>query len=70
MNVTLIGYHDKVAVGFVGCRDAIPHLQRLAVYTGEALQELENAIPAAPMKRKPTPAPRKRPTRKRRESRS
>jgi len=28
-------------IGFVGDRDSLPHLQRLAVYTGEALQELE-----------------------------
>jgi diacylglycerol O-acyltransferase / wax synthase len=43
INVTLIGYADKVAIGFIGCRDAIPHLQRLAVYTGDALTELEKA---------------------------
>ena len=33
-------------VGFVGDRDAVPHLQRLAVYCGEALAELEEAIAA------------------------
>lgn len=44
INVTLIGYGDKIAVGFIGCRDAIPHLQRLAVYTREALAELEEAV--------------------------
>jgi diacylglycerol O-acyltransferase / wax synthase len=43
LNVTLVGYGDKVTLGFVGCRDTIPHLQRLAVYTGEALDELERA---------------------------
>lgn len=68
INVTLIGYVDKVAIGFVGCRDAIPHLQRLAVYTGEALLELETAVSAATTKSKPTPAPRKRAARRRRES--
>lgn len=31
-------------IGFTGDRDALPHLQRLAVYTGEALDELEQAI--------------------------
>ncbi len=40
LNVTLIGYTDQVTLGFVGCRDTIPHLQRLAVYTREALEEL------------------------------
>jgi diacylglycerol O-acyltransferase len=44
LNVTLVGYGDKVTLGFVGCRDTIPHLQRLAVYTNDALDELEAAI--------------------------
>jgi diacylglycerol O-acyltransferase len=43
LNVTLVGYGDKVTLGFVGCRDTIPHLQRLAVYTSDALDELEAA---------------------------
>jgi len=42
--ITLVGYCDRVSLGFVGCRDRIPHLQRLAVYTGEALAELETAL--------------------------
>lgn len=44
LNVTLVGYVDRIAVGFLGCRDAIPHLQKLAVYTKEALIELEQAF--------------------------
>jgi diacylglycerol O-acyltransferase / wax synthase len=44
INLTIVGYATKVAVGYVGCRNAIPHLQRLAVYTGEALTELEEAV--------------------------
>lgn len=40
LNVTLVGYTDKVALGFVGCRDTMPHLQRLARHTGDALDEL------------------------------
>lgn len=43
LNITLVGYHDHVAVGFTGCRDAVPHLQRLAVYVGEELPVLEVA---------------------------
>lgn len=41
LNITLESYADTMNFGFVGCRDAIPHLQRLAVYTGDALDELE-----------------------------
>jgi WS/DGAT/MGAT family acyltransferase len=43
LNITLHSYADNLDFGFVGCRDALPHLQRLAVYTGEALDELEAA---------------------------
>jgi diacylglycerol O-acyltransferase / wax synthase len=58
LNITLVGYRDRVAVGFLGCREAIPHLQRLAVYSSDALTELEQAVreegaaTAAPKKRK------------------
>ena len=47
LNVTLIGYTDKIALGFLGCRDTVPHLQRLAQYTSEAFEELEAAVAAA-----------------------
>jgi WS/DGAT/MGAT family acyltransferase len=44
LNITCSSYAGKVCFGFTGCRDAVPHLQRLAVYCGEALSELENAV--------------------------
>ena len=44
LNVTIVGYADCIAVGFTGCRDAIPSLQKLAVYMGDALEELETAV--------------------------
>lgn len=47
LNVTFIGYRDKLDFGFIGDRDVVPHLQRLAVYTGEALTELGSAVDAA-----------------------
>ncbi|HUP92401.1 MAG TPA: wax ester/triacylglycerol synthase family O-acyltransferase [Solimonas sp.] len=54
LNITLVGYMDRVAVGFLGCREVIPHLQRLAVYTTEALTELEREIlPEQPKAAKP-----------------
>lgn len=46
LNITLNSYAGTMNFGFIGCRDALPHLQRLAVYAGEALDELESAIPA------------------------
>ena len=41
LNVTVQSYAGTLNFGFIGCRDTLPHLQRLAVYTGEALDELE-----------------------------
>ena len=66
LNVTLVGYHDRIALGFLGCRDAIPSLQRLAVYSRDALTELEQAFglgaAAAPTATKPaSPAAPTRP---------
>jgi diacylglycerol O-acyltransferase len=43
LNVTVSGYAGDLDFGFTGCRDTVPHLQRLAVYTGEAADELEAA---------------------------
>jgi diacylglycerol O-acyltransferase / wax synthase len=43
LNITLNSYAGQLHFGFTGCRDALPHLQRLAVYAGEALEELELA---------------------------
>ena len=44
LNVTCNSYAGMVCFGFTGCRDTVPHLQRLAVHCGEALGELEHAV--------------------------
>jgi diacylglycerol O-acyltransferase len=44
LNITAQSYAGTINLGFVGDRDALPHLQRLAVQTGEALEELERAV--------------------------
>ena len=41
LNITVNSYVDALNFGFVGCRDTVPHLQRLAVHAGEALDELD-----------------------------
>ena len=43
LNITVVSYVDTLNFGFIGCRDTLPHLQRLAVYSREALEELEAA---------------------------
>jgi WS/DGAT/MGAT family acyltransferase len=44
LNITCNSYAGMLCFGFTGCRDTVPHLQRLAVYTGEALTDLEHAV--------------------------
>jgi diacylglycerol O-acyltransferase / wax synthase len=44
LNITCNSYAGMVCFGFTGCRDTVPHLQRLAVYCGEALTDLEHAV--------------------------
>lgn len=44
LNITCYSYADTMNFGFIGCRDTLPHLQRLAVYSGEALRELEEML--------------------------
>ncbi len=44
LNITCTSYAGQVCFGFTGCRDTVPHLQRLAVYCGEALSELEHTV--------------------------
>jgi hypothetical protein len=43
LNITCQSYADAIAFAFVGCRDTLPHLQNLAVYTAEAFDALESA---------------------------
>jgi len=44
LNITANGYAGTINLGFIGCRDTVPHLQRLAIYSGEALEELEASV--------------------------
>jgi WS/DGAT/MGAT family acyltransferase len=52
LNITCQSYADVIAFAFVGCRDTLPHLQNVAVYTAEALAELEASMAAPPPERK------------------
>ncbi len=44
LNISVVSYAGQFNLGFTGCRDSLPSMQRLAVYTGEALEELEAAL--------------------------
>ena len=44
LNITCSSYAGWMCFGFTGCRDTVPHLQRIAVYCGDAMGELEDAL--------------------------
>ena len=66
LNITCQSYAGTMAFGFTGCHSTLPHMQRIAVYTGEALEELEQLIlkPAKKSAPRKAAAPRARKTRK------
>jgi diacylglycerol O-acyltransferase len=45
LNITVVTYDHALNFGFTGDRDALPHMQRLAVYSRDALTELEALMP-------------------------
>lgn len=44
INITCLSYAGTLNFGYTGCRDTLPHMQRIAVYTGEALEELSQLL--------------------------
>jgi len=54
LNITCLSYAGSLNFGFTGCRDTLPSMQNLAVYTGEALEELRALV--LPPKRNPARA--------------
>ena len=46
LNITCVSYDGQLNIGVIGSRDALPHLQHIAVYLGEALDELRTAAEA------------------------
>ena len=44
LNITAVSYDGEFNIGFTGCRDSIPSLQRIAVHAGEELDALEAAL--------------------------
>ena len=67
LNITVLSYAGGLHFGFTACHDRVPSVQRLAVYTGEALDELERVFvkggrhrPGAAAKRKPAAATKRK----------
>jgi WS/DGAT/MGAT family acyltransferase len=44
VSITALSANDRFNIGIVGCRNALPHIQRLAVFHADALDELERAL--------------------------
>jgi hypothetical protein len=44
LSIDCVGYAGTLNIGFTGARDTLPHLQRLAVYLGRALEDLEELV--------------------------
>jgi diacylglycerol O-acyltransferase len=47
LSIDCVNYAGTLNIGFTGARDTLPHLQRLAVYLGQALNELEQVVQSA-----------------------
>jgi WS/DGAT/MGAT family acyltransferase len=52
LNITCQSYAGMMDFGFTGCHANLPHMQRIAVYTGEAFDELERLIVKPSRKRR------------------
>jgi len=46
LNITCLSYNGSLNFGYIACRETLPSMQKLAVLSGEALEELENAVKA------------------------
>jgi WS/DGAT/MGAT family acyltransferase len=66
LNITVMSYAGGLYFGFTACPDKVPRVQRLAVYTGEALDELE-AVFLGKKQRRAAPTPAKKAARNPRE---
>ncbi len=44
LNITCVSYAGTLNFGFTGARDSLPHLQRLALYMEQALDEIEQLL--------------------------
>ncbi|MEH6567579.1 MAG: wax ester/triacylglycerol synthase family O-acyltransferase [Halioglobus sp.] len=47
LSVDCVSYAGTINIGFTGARDTLPHLQRMAVYVGKALTDLEELLQLA-----------------------
>lgn len=46
LSINCVNYAGTFNIGFTGARDTLPHLQRMAVYFGRAVEDLEELVAA------------------------
>jgi diacylglycerol O-acyltransferase len=68
LNITCQSYAGTMDFGFTGCHSSVPSLQKLAVYSAEALEELEAAILPKPARKASAAKPKAKAPVKRRRS--
>jgi WS/DGAT/MGAT family acyltransferase len=44
LSIDCVSYSGTLNIGFTGARDTLPHLQRMAVYLGKAVEDLEELV--------------------------
>lgn len=44
LSIDCVSYAGTLNIGFTGARDTLPHLQRMAVYMGKAVSDLEDLV--------------------------
>ena len=44
LSIDCVSYAGTFNIGFTGARDTLPHLQRMAVYFGKAVDDLEELV--------------------------
>ena len=44
LSIDCVSYAGTLNIGFTGARDTLPHLQRMAVYLGKAVADLEELL--------------------------
>lgn len=60
LNITCESYAGFMDFGFTGCHSSVPSLQKLAVYSAEALEELEAAVLPKPARQAAAAKPKRR----------
>ncbi|HEY5858119.1 MAG TPA: wax ester/triacylglycerol synthase family O-acyltransferase [Aldersonia sp.] len=48
LNITCVSYDGMIDFGFIGARDTLPHLQRIAEYVSDAAEQMKQFLSATP----------------------